>query len=76
MYGLQRRCEEHSLHIRNSRQITLRSGNEELPAFRHWTIPFSLLQWLGVTWYWAVLATVPIMVVAYVLYYRWRDHLG
>ena len=41
-----------------------------------WTIPFVLLQWLGVTWYWAMLATVPIMAVAYVLYYRWRDHRG
>jgi hypothetical protein len=41
-----------------------------------WTIPFIVLQWLGLAWYWATLATIPAMAVAYVLYYRWRDHHG
>jgi hypothetical protein len=27
-------------------------------------------------WYWALLATVPVMAIAYVLYYRWIDHRG
>ena len=38
-----------------------------------WTIPFVVLQWLGVPWGWALLATFPVMGLAYFLYWRWLD---
>jgi hypothetical protein len=38
-----------------------------------WTIPFLLFQWLGLAWYWAILATLPVMAAGYLLYYRWVD---
>jgi protein-S-isoprenylcysteine O-methyltransferase Ste14 len=38
-----------------------------------WTVPFAVLQWLGMPWGWALLATVPIMAVIYLLYWRWVD---
>jgi len=41
-----------------------------------WTIPFLLFQWLGLAWYWAMLATLPVMAGGYVLYYRWVDRHG
>jgi hypothetical protein len=41
-----------------------------------WTIPFAVLEWLGMPWGWALLATVPMMAVAYFLYYRWVDRHG
>jgi hypothetical protein len=41
-----------------------------------WTTPFAVLEWLGVPWGWALLATLPIMGAAYLLYYWWVDHHG
>lgn len=41
-----------------------------------WTIPLLVFQWLGMAWYWAMLATVPVMGIAYMLYYRWVDRRG
>lgn len=41
-----------------------------------WTIPLLVFQWLGMAWYWALLATLPVMGAAYILYYRWVDRHG
>ncbi|HSC19141.1 MAG TPA: hypothetical protein VLC74_09520 [Rhizomicrobium sp.] len=41
-----------------------------------WTIPVLILQWLGMAWYWALLASVPVMGAAYWLYYRSVDRHG
>jgi hypothetical protein len=41
-----------------------------------WTLPVVFFQWIGMAWYWALIASVPVMGVAYWLYYRWVDHHG
>ena len=41
-----------------------------------WTLPFLFFQWLGFAWYWSTLATLPVMAVGYILYYRWVDRHG
>ena len=41
-----------------------------------WTIPFVVFEWLGMPWYGALPATLPVMVIAYWLYYRWVDRHG
>jgi hypothetical protein len=41
-----------------------------------WTIPLVFFQWLGMPWYWALFATLPVMAAAYLFYYRWVDRHG
>jgi membrane protein implicated in regulation of membrane protease activity len=41
-----------------------------------WTIPLVFFQWLGMPWYWALFATLPVMGAAYLFYYRWVDRHG
>jgi len=41
-----------------------------------WTIPVLFFQWMGMAWYWALLASVPVMAAVYWLYYRWVDRHG
>jgi len=41
-----------------------------------WTIPFLVLQWLGLPWWLALLATAPIMAAIYFIYWRYVDHVA
>ena len=41
-----------------------------------WTVPFIGFEWLGLVWYWAALASIPVIAVGYWLYFRWLDNHG